>query len=124
MRCLVVRYHYYCGRVVILDRHIYDSWIAKAPSTFGKRLRKRIFEAGCPVPDLVVLLDAPGEMLLKRKGEHTAEWLESQRLAYLALKHRLPQMVVVDATQTLEQVQNQVAGLVFNYRASGIEGSF
>jgi thymidylate kinase len=112
MRCAVARYHRFCGRVVILDRHVYDSWISKTPDTAGKRFRKRLFEGGFPVPDLVVLLDAPGEMLLKRKGEHTAEWLEGQRLAYLALKNRLPQMVVVDATQTLEQVQREVAALV------------
>ncbi len=116
MRCVVVRYHRLCGRVVILDRHVYDSWVAKAPSTFGKRFRKRLFEAGFPAPDLVVLLDAPGELLLKRKGEHTAEWLESQRLAYLALKDRIPQMVVVDATQSLEAVQREVTSLVFNHR--------
>src|ERR1700733_9769329 len=122
MRCAVVRYHRLCGRVVILDRHVYDSWVAKAPSSFGKRFRKRLFEAGFPAPDLVVLLDAPGELLLKRKGEHTVEWLESQRFAYLALKDRIPQMVVVDATQPLEAVQNEVTSLVFNHRDSRTKG--
>lgn len=116
LRCAAARCFRFRGQVVILDRYIYDSWLSQPPATAGKRFRKRLFEGGSPVPDLVVLLDAPGELLLKRKGEHTAEWLEGQRQAYLALQDRLPQMVVVDATQPLEQVQRDVTSLVVNRR--------
>ena len=116
LRCAAARYFRFRGQVVILDRYIYDSWLSQPALTAGKRFRKRIFEGGAPVPDLVVLLDAPGKLLLKRKGEHSAEWLEGQRQAYLLLKHRLPQMVVVDATQPLEQVQREVTSLVVNRR--------
>ena len=116
LRCAAARYFRLRGQVVILDRYIYDSWLSQPALTAGKRFRKRIFEGGAPTPDLVVLLDAPGDLLLKRKGEHSAEWLEGQRQAYLSLKDRLPQMVVVDATQPLEQVQREVTSLVFNHR--------
>lgn len=116
LRCATARYLRFRGKIVILDRYIYDSWISQPAATSGKRFRKRLFEDGSPTPDLVVLLDAPGEMLLARKGEHTAEWLETQRVAYLALKKRLPQMVVIDATRTLEEVRQEVTSLISNLR--------
>ncbi len=122
LRCLVARFHTLCGRVVVLDRHIFDSWVAKPAPTPGRRLRRRLFESGFPAPDLVFLLDAPGELLLQRKGEHTAEWLEAQRLAYLALQHRLSQMVVVDATQPAQEVHHQVALIILNHYQSRRRG--
>jgi thymidylate kinase len=122
LRCGAARYLRARGRVVILDRYIYDSWLSKPPATAGKRLRKRIFESGSPTPDLVVLLDAPGTLLLERKGEHSVEWLESQRLAYLALKDRIPQMVVIDAKQSLEEVQRQVTSLIFHHGSTPRKG--
>ena len=115
LRCSAARYYRLRSQVVILDRYIYDSWISPVPETAGKRLRKRIFEGGSPNPDLVVLLDAPGQLLLERKGEHTVAWLESQRMAYLKLQARIPQMVVVDATKPLEAVQREVTSLILNY---------
>lgn len=116
LRCAAARYFRFRGQVVVLDRYIYDSWLSQPAPTAGKRFRRRIFEGGAPVPDLVLLLDAPGEMLLARKGEHSAEWLEAQRQAYLGLKDRIPQMVVVDATQPMHQVQREVTSLVVNRR--------
>jgi thymidylate kinase len=122
IRCLFARYHRFCGRVVVLDRHIFDSWIAKPAPTPARRLRRRLFESGFPAPDLVFLLDAPGELLFQRKGEHTAEWLEAQRLAYLGLQHRLPQMVVVDGTQPAQEVRRQVTLMILNHYQSRCRG--
>lgn len=118
LRCAAARYYRFRGKVVILDRYIYDSWLSQPAPTAGKRFRKKLFEGGAPTPDLVILLDAPGNLLLKRKGEHTIEWLESQRRAYSALEKRIPQMVVVDATQTLEEVLQEVTSLISNRRTN------
>ncbi len=109
-------YHLMSGRLVVFDRYFYDSWINKRFNTPWKRLRRKLFESICPTPDLVILLDAPGELLYKRKGEHTPEWLEQQRRAYLALKDRLPQMRVVDATQTADDVRREVKALIWSQR--------
>ena len=57
-------------------------------------------------------------MLLERKHEHTPEWLEQQRLGYLALKDRVPQMRVVDATQQAEVVKREVTAMIWNQHGS------
>jgi len=112
-RCAFVVYQKRRGRFVVCDRYVYDSWIAN-PTTAGlKRWRRAWLEWGWPTPDLVILLDAPGELLFARKGEHSVAWLEKQRAAYLALQPRLPQMRVVAATQTAEEVKREVIALIW-----------
>jgi thymidylate kinase len=106
------------GRLVVFDRYIYDSWLNKPATTPWKRLRRKMFESICPTPDLVVLLDAPGKMLWERKHEHTPEWLEQQRRGYLALKDRVPQMRVIDATQQAEVVKREVTAMIWAQHAA------
>jgi len=101
------------GRLVVFDRYIYDAWLNKPAKTPWKRLRRKMLESICPTPDLVVLLDAPGKMLWERKHEHTPEWLEQQRRGYLALKDRVPQMRIVDATQEVETVKREVTAMIW-----------
>jgi thymidylate kinase len=112
--------HLLRGRLVVFDRYIYDSWLNKPPATAWKRLRRKLFESLCPRPDLVILLDAPGQMLFERKGEHTPEWLEKQRRAYLALQDHVPQMRIVDATQQAEAVKREVTAMI--WRQQGLRG--
>lgn len=102
------------GRLVVFDRYLYDAWLNKPPATAWKRWRRKMFEAICPRPDLVILLDAPGQLLWERKHEHTPEWLEQQRRGYLALQERVPQMRIVDATQQAESVQREVTAMIWN----------
>ncbi|NUO79805.1 hypothetical protein HUU05_06990 [candidate division KSB1 bacterium] len=101
------------GKCVVFDRYVYDSWIAKPATTWAKRLRRNFLEAGWPTPHMVILLDAPGELLFRRKGEHSPEWLEKQREAYLALQKQLPQMRVIDATQEAEEVRRATIALIW-----------
>jgi thymidylate kinase len=68
----------------------------------------------------VILLDAPGEVLFERKGEHTAVWLEEQRQRYLALRERIPHLYVVDASQPAEQVKNEAIDLIWKHVAAQI----
>lgn len=101
------------GKVVVFDRYVYDSWIAKPATTWAKRARRKFLQAGWPSPDLVLLLDAPGELLFRRKGEHSPEWLEQQRQAYLALQSQLPQMRVLDAMMSAEEVRRAAIALIW-----------
>ncbi len=101
------------GKFVVFDRYVYDSWIAKPATTWAKRMRRKFLEAGWPTPHVVILLDAPGELLFRRKGEHSPEWLEQQRQAYLALREHVPQMYAVDATMSAEEVQREVLALIW-----------
>ena len=86
----VARYHVLRGRFVIYDRYVYDSWLAPRVRSVHKRIRRWLLDSACPAPDLVVLLDAPGELLYRRKGEHSVEWIEQQRQGYLSLADRVP----------------------------------
>jgi thymidylate kinase len=108
------------GRVVVFDRYVYDSWIAKPATTWAKRMRRKLLQAGWPSPDLVLLLDAPGELLFRRKGEHSPEWLEQQRQAYLALQSQLPQMRTLDAMMSAEEVRRAAIALIWEKAKSGL----
>lgn len=102
-RCLQAR-----GCLVLFDRYTYDALLPTAGANV-KRWRRRLLAHACPGPDMVVMLDAPGEVLFARKGEHSVEHLERQRQGYLAMRARLPRMVVVDATRDADSVCRQVA---------------
>ena len=111
-------YHRLRGRFVVFDRHPYEENLNGHSRTLRSRVRRWLLAAWCPDPDLVVVLDAPGEVLYQRKGEHNPEWLESQRLNLLELRNQVPDTVVVDATRELSQVRNEVIALIWDrYRA-------
>jgi hypothetical protein len=58
-------------------------------------------------------LDAPGDVLFARKGEHNGTVLEEQRQSYLSMQERLPQMVVIDAARNAEQVRREAISLIW-----------
>lgn len=72
-----------------------------------------------PRPDLVVVLDAPEDVLQGRKREVEAEETTRQRRAYLELAGRLRSAVVVDASRGIEEVADEVCDVVL--RAAGGE---
>jgi thymidylate kinase len=95
------------GRLVVFDRYTEDAFLPPpsdetAPKRLGRRIRTWM---ACPPPDLTIVLDAPGEMMFRRKGEHSPERLERQRQRYLGLRGRLPHVVIVDATQRPDEVR-------------------
>lgn len=105
------------GRLVIFDRYSYDALLPseQRPSLMGKlrRFRRWLLAYSCPPPDLILYLDAPGEMLYLRKGERSPAELEAQRQQYLRLQSVLPQMVVVDATRGAESVRRESTDLIW-----------
>lgn len=107
-------YHQRRGRLVLFDRYAYDALL---PTRFQYsrlgRARRWLLAHACPAPELVVLLDAPGEVLYERKGEKTAALLESQRRAYRGLLSRLPRAVIVDASREAEQVRPEVTAIIW-----------
>jgi thymidylate kinase len=107
-------YHERRGRLVLFDRYAYDALL---PLRFQQRrlsrVRRWLLGHACPPPDLVVLLDAPGEVLFERKGEKTVAVLEAQREAYRALLARPRRAVVVDAARDVEQVRSEVTAVIW-----------
>lgn len=104
------------GRVVILDRDsLLDHHVANRAGrrlTLGRRIQGAFLRRFSRRPDLVVYLDAPPDVLMERKGEHTLGWLDDRRRHYLAALELVPRHAVVDATRPLEEVTGEVAGLV------------
>jgi len=95
-RSAIARYHTARRRLVVFDRHPYD---VEATGRGSRRtLRRRVLAHAGPSPDVVIVLDAPTAVLHARTPEHGVERLEEMRRGYLALARRLPNAVVVDAT--------------------------
>ncbi len=113
-RWLVGRWHRMRRQVVVFDRHPIEARLAKPGSTALARFRQRMLARAAPLPDLVVVLDAPGTVLAARKPEHDAASLEASRMAYLALAATLPNAVVVDATQPAAEVRRTIVKLIWD----------
>ena len=101
------------GRTVIFDRFVYDGYINARPKRLKSRLRHLLLWGVCPDADLTVYLDAPGEVLFRRKGEHSPEVLETQRRKYHGLQGKIPNFHVIDATQAPEEVLREVMQLIW-----------
>jgi thymidylate kinase len=102
------------GRLVLFDRYSYDAMLpARNPQSRRIRLHRWLLARSCPPPDLVVLLDAPGEVLYARKGEHNTALLERQREAYRALVSRLPNAFVVDASRDPGRIRAEVTAVIW-----------
>jgi len=118
-RYLIARYHQARGRLVIFDRYTFDALLPPRHNLSGLgRLRRWLLAHACPPPDLVLMLDAPGEVLYARKGEHNADLLEQQRQQYLALRPHLPQMVVVNASRDAERVRREAMAVIWRICAA------
>jgi thymidylate kinase len=116
-------YYMMRGRLILFDRYVYDGQLnASRKRSLKARARRWLLSAAAPKPDLVIFLDAPGEVLYARKGEHSPAILEQQRQHYLGLREHIPQMVVVDATRDAEQVRRSVTSLIWRSYASHLRG--
>ena len=98
------------------DRHFFIDYHAfDVSSAHGRSIEQRIHGLllrRLPKPDLVVYLDAPGEVLRARKGEGSVEALEQRRDEYRAIASLVPRFVEVDATQPVDAVVRAVADSV------------
>lgn len=109
-RQLLIWRHRRSGRVVVLDRHFFFDYYSHDVAPSGRlplirRIHGRLLDRIYPRPDLVVVLDAPADILFARKGEGTPERLERRRQEYLRLRHEARlQSTVIDATQSPERV--------------------
>ena len=108
-----IAYHRRRGRLVLLDRFTCDADLPSADLDLKGRISAKMVQRTCAEPDVIVLLDAPVELMYARKGEHGTEELQLRRTAYLGMAERFPQMVVVDAAQPLEEVRRQATALLW-----------
>jgi thymidylate kinase len=104
------------GTLVVFDRYPYEALLPPAADASAlDRLRRMVLGRSLPAPDLVVILDAPGEVLAARKDERTAYELDRLREAYRALASRLPgSVVVVDAARPIADVRRELTDAVWH----------
>ena len=107
------------GSIVVFDRHFLADYHAFDVAGAGRPLSRRIhgwmLMHAYPRPDLVVLLDAPPEVLFARKGEGTLASLARRREHYLQLADTSGidwAFAVVSATQPVDAVVADVAEIV------------
>lgn len=99
------------GAIVVYDRHyLFDfTPTSDRPQRLSSRLHLWFLEHVYPKPDLVILLDAPPDVLVARKSEVPASYLESRRRAFLKRGATLPNFVVVDSDRPFDRVYDDVA---------------
>jgi thymidylate kinase len=111
-RQLVSWWYQLRGFVVLYDRHFVFDFApeieAGGADSLDRRVHRWCLRHLYPHPDLVIFLDAPGEVLFARKRESTVEELERRRQAFLRQGERLPNFVRVDASRPLEEVYQEV----------------
>lgn len=85
------------SKIVIFDRYYYD--ILVDPKRYrhnGSSWLTKLIGYLIPSPDLTFIIDAPTDILQKRKQEVSYEESDRQRKAYLELKNRIPNSHIID----------------------------
>jgi len=101
-------------RLVIFDRYFDDILIDPRRYRLPKSCQwfAKLVVDLAPRPDVYVLLDAPAEVVQKRKPEVSPAESQRQRMAYLEMFRSLPNAFVVDAAFPVDEVAQQVKNLI------------
>lgn len=113
-----IRWRLVRSTMVVFDRYFDDLLVDPRRYRFGGALRlAKCVARSVPRPHLVIMLDAPSEVLQSRKQEVPVEETTRQRHAYLDLARTLPNAHVVDASRPLDEVVAKVEGIILEYMA-------
>jgi thymidylate kinase len=118
----LIAWHRGRGHLVLLDRYTLDADLPSDDLGLKARISATLVRRTNAEPDMMILLDAPAELMYARKGEHGVVELQLRREAYLAMIKRFPQMVVIDAEQSPDEVRRQATELIWK-RWSQSDGS-
>lgn len=102
--------------LVVFDRYAHDLLVDPRRYRYGgPRWLAKAFLRLVPPPDLIVILDAPAEIVRGRKEEvEVAESLR-QRQEYLSLGRQLRNSHIVDSSRPLDQLATEVQDLVLQF---------
>lgn len=123
-RQIIVWYYTLRGYSVILDRHFYFDYYAHdvvnddPKRSLHSRMHGFMLKNLYPKPDYVIFLDAPTEVLFARKPEGTIEAREIRRQEYLKLRDAVKCWDVVDVSQPMDEVVNEVAELIVKFHCT------
>jgi thymidylate kinase len=121
-RQLVASVHLRRGSIVVFDRHFLADYYAYDVAggvrrPLSRRLHGFFLSRMYPRPDLVIYLDAPAEVLFKRKGEGSLQSLTRRRREYLDLAGVMSNFRVVDASRPVDEVTDDVIELIEEFSA-------
>lgn len=103
-------------KLVIFDRYFYDILIDHRRVRYGGPLwMLSIIAKVLPEPELVLLLNAPAEVLWSRKQEVAFEEVVRQQEKYLRLAQSLKSAVIIDAAQPLNDVIRDSTDAIISY---------
>jgi thymidylate kinase len=113
-RYLSASLHRRRGEIVVFDRYTLDGAVPPGVrvGTLGA-LSRRIQRHACPMPDLVLFLDASGRTMHVRSREYDAATLESWRIAFGRLRGSVSNLQVLDAEQPAEVVRRRATELIW-----------
>jgi thymidylate kinase len=106
------------GGLVLIDRFYYDFFVDQR--RYRLRVPRWLVGLGYRLlakPDLVLLLDAPVEVLRCRKQEVPPAETQRQRTAYLELVRGLTNGHIIDAAQPPEKVAAQIERVILDFLA-------
>jgi thymidylate kinase len=111
------------GRLVVFDRYVYDAMLPPTGSRVQlKRTYFWLLSRLCPAPQLVLVLDVPGQVMHLRKAEHEAAQLETDREHFRRLLGRLSNAERVDAHRPADVVLADVLGRIWRRYADRTSG--
>jgi thymidylate kinase len=109
------------GGLVINHRYLLDAMVDPRRYRYAGPIGLlRAIWATAPKPDLVIVLDAPADIIHARKRETTLEETTRQREAYLALALTLPNARIVDTSRSPQQTIDDVTNLLLDHMAAGV----
>jgi hypothetical protein len=106
------------GRLVLHHRYLIDALVDSRRYRYaGPRWLLRLMWRITPKPDLVMVLDAPPEMIRARKRELPLEEIARQRAAYRALVATLPNGRLLDAARPIDRTVAEATEIVLRCMA-------
>lgn len=105
------------GHLVLFDRHFLSDFhatdvVARGHGRLSRRLHGHALLHWYPRPDVIIVLDAPAEVLFARKGEGTLASLEQRRRDYRALEGLVRRFEVIDTTQPVDVVVAHIGCII------------
>lgn len=104
------------GGIVLFDRYYYDFLVY--PERFRLKLPRwliKILMPAVPRPDINFYLDVDPKLLISRKEELSLDELKRQINYYQRLVSSLPNTYMIDASQSLDHVIENVSKIILDY---------
>ena len=100
-------------KLVIFDRYYYDYYadMERYQYSISKKWVD-VFRFMIPEPDIIFILDAPSEVINKRKQELTIQEIEKQREDFRIVNMKLKNSILVDTDRELEKVINDITRII------------